>query len=445
MPDNLNSLAADYGLDPGAALLSYPGSQLFPMQMPQQLPQGAPIAPQAAPAQPSSAPVSGALPAAPQAVIPAQGGMADIMGLVGKYFPTGNEYESELKLAREANSKESQAFYDMIQQAMQKPAESPLDKAEMYFRLAAAFGAPTKTGQFSETLGKVGETAADIAKTKRESAKEDRLRNLTLGIEAQKLKMQTAKDDLTTLRTLAAEGMKDKRTIATELIKEYVKSGQPASTAGKQAQDEGLKPGTPEFQKRVAQLGELNMEKQMAAINAQLAGISTAQANLLLNQNKFENTKDQQKKLSPGEVKLKSEAEAALGSIDDAMASLKRAYSLNPQTFDGTLVDKGRRVVLEQTNPQDPRVLATREQVNLLSKGGVEKLRASFGGNPTEGERKILLELEGIDAKSKEERARIMLNTFRALKTRREREQKRFNEITQGLYRETGNPAGELE
>lgn len=441
MPEDLNSLAANYGLDPSAALLSYPGSQLFPMQ-------AAPVAAapvQAAPAVPVAAPAPPAVPAGALPVSGLAGSNPELMSLLSRYFPAGNEYEAELKTARQAANQESQAFYDLIKGAMKSPQESGPDKAEMYFRLAAAFGAPTKTGHFAETLSKVGETAADIAKEKRTASRESQLRNLQLGIEAQKLKMQGAKEDLNTLKTLAAEGMKDKRTIAGELIKDYVKSGQPASSAGKQAQDEGLKPGTPEFQKRVAQIADMNVEKQMSSINATLANMSVAQANLALNQQKFQNVQEQQKKLTPAEVKMKGESEATLGSIDDAMSSLKRAYSLNPQTFDGTLVDIGRRKLMEQTDPKDPRVLATREQENLLSKGGVEKLRASFGGNPTEGERKILLQLEGIDSKSKEERKLIMQNTYRALKARREREQKRFNEITQGLYRETGAPAGEID
>lgn len=385
--------------------------------------------------------------AAPAPVTPAQLAPVnpELMQIVSKYFPADDDYSAELRSARESSKKETQAFYDALQKAITQPSQSGPDKAEMYFRLAAAFGAPTKTGNFMEAVGRAGEAAAGIRKEQRESARESMLRNTQLGIEGQKLKMQSANEDLNTLRTLAAKGMESKRAIATELIKDYVKSGQPQSSAGKQAQDEGLKPGTPEFQKRVAQIADMNVERQMASINSTLANMSVAQANLALNQQKFQNVQEQQKKLTPAEVKLKGESEATLGSIDDAMASLKRAYSLNPQTFDGTLVDLGRRKLMEQTDPKDPRVLATREQENLLSKGGVEKLRASFGGNPTEGERKILLQLEGIDSKSKDERKLIMQNTYRALKARREREQKRFNEITQGLYRETGAPAGEID
>ena len=102
--------------------------------------------------------------------------------------------------------------------------------------------------------------------------------------------------------------------------------------------------------------------------------------------------------------------------------------------------------MLFRSDPKDPRVLATREQKNLLSKGAIDKLRASFGGNPTEGERAALLQLEGLESKSKEERALIMKNTYKLLQARRQREQKRLNDINAGLYRETTTaPSGEIE
>ena len=101
--------------------------------------------------------------------------------------------------------------------------------------------------------------------------------------------MASSKEDLATLRALSAEEMKDKRTVATELLKDFIKSGEPQSTAGKQALDEGLKPGTPEYQKRVEVIGNLNVEARLAQINASLAGMNAQAANLMLAQNKFEN------------------------------------------------------------------------------------------------------------------------------------------------------------
>jgi len=381
--------------------------------------------------------------AAPGSVAGMAAGNPQLMSMLERYFPAGNDYGAEMNAAREVNSREQEAFRNMLQNAMKTPAESGPSKAEMYFRLAAAFGAPTKTGSFFESLGTAGGAAADMLKEKRASASEANAKNLSLTMEAQKLRMSGAKDNLTTLRTLAAEGMKDKRTIAAEMIKDYVNSGKPQSTAGKQALDEGLKPGTAEYQARVSQISDLNTDKQMAAINATLAGMQSNQANTALSAQRFGFQQEQANLLTGPEVKLKTDTETAIGDLEDSISSLKRAYSLNPQTFGGTLLEIAQFKILEQTNPKDPRVLASREQNNLLSKSAIAKLRSSFGGSITEGERAALLALEGLDSKSQEERKLIMLSAYKVLSERKARQDKKLKEILSGAYRQTSS--GELE
>jgi hypothetical protein len=355
---------------------------------------------------------------------------------LSKYTGSGTDYAAEMKAARTAAKAESDRFASMIENAMKGQSSSP-SKEEMYWRLAAAFGSPTRTGDFSENLSLAGKEMAEYAKSTREAQKSDLATKMQLALKAQELKVAGAKEDLSSLRTLAAEDLKDKRAITTELLKQYVKSGEPESSAGKQAKDEGLKPGTPEFQARVKVIAASNVEAQAARIEALFAGINTAQANLLLAQQKFEYGKEKDTKLTPAEVKMKSETEDLIGNADQALRDLKQAYKLNPNTFDGSLLDKGARLLLENTASNDPKVVATRTLENLLSKEAIGKLRASFGANPTEGERAILLQLEGINSKSQKERAAIMLNTFEALGESIKRQKKRLNEINAGLYRDT--------
>jgi hypothetical protein len=387
------------------------------------------IKPIAAPA-PSTTPIS---PAA-----------TDLMAILSRYDDRESAYGKELAAARKRATAETSAFTDMIAKAMQGDTEKP-SKAEMYFRLAAAFGSPTKTGAFGENLALAGKEMAEYAKDVRVANKADKQLRLQLALEAQKIKAQGAREELASLRALAGEEMKDKRA----MLIEYIKSGRPQSEAGKAAIDAGLKQGTPEFTSFVnnyiddkIRSGNL-LKEAMVAIAA--GNLNVAQKGLDIKTSAEKRATEAAGKLTPAEVKLKSEAEATLGGLDDSIASLKRAYALNPNTFDGTLAATAQRKILEQTDPKDPRVLATREQSNLLSKGAIDKLRASFGGNPTEGERAALLSLEGIDSKSKEERAIIMKNTFKLLQARRAREAARLEEIKRGAYRETTPATGELE
>ena len=366
------------------------------------------------------------------------------MAMLGKYFPQGDDYSADLKTARATMTKESEAFNKLLEEAMKAPKESGPSKAEMYFRLAAAFGAPTKTGNFMESLGAAGGAASKMLEERRASEKETRDRRLQLGLEAQKLRMAGAKEDLTTLRQLSTEGMKDKRTIATELIKEYVKSGQPESSAGKQAKDEGLVPGTPEFQKRVGQIAEMNVDRQMAQINAALAGITNAQANQALSQRRFDFQQEQSTKLTAPEIKLKTDTEDLLAQTAQGYKELKRALELNPNTFDTSLVDTAQRKALEAVGSKDPKVVNTRELENVLQKAALSQLKATFGGAISDGERTSLQATQGMESKSIEERGRIMRNASEALKSIYVRNKKRLNEINAGSYRSTQMP-GESE
>ncbi len=397
----------------------------------------------------AAAPVAAPVAAVPQVALPGDQAGGDgrnqqLLSLLGRYFPQGDEYGAELKAARETMTRESEAFNKLLQDAIKQPQETGPSKAEMYFRLAAAFGAPTKTGNFMESLGKAGEAAAAMNKEQREAAQAERARRLQLGLEAQKLRMTGAKEDLNTLRLLAAEGMKDKRTIATELIKDYVKSGQPESTAGKQAKDEGLVPGTPEFQKRVGQIAEMNVEKQMAQINATLANMGTAQANLALAQQKFDFQQTQAAKLTAPELKLKTETEDSLSSLKGAMGDLKRAFDLNKNSMGGSLVDKGARLALEAAGSKDPTLLNTQELENILKGSMISTAAEKMKGVLSDSDLKLLAEVSGAKAKNQEERRRILINAYGALQRGMAKQQKRLNEINQGLYRET-SPAGGLE
>jgi hypothetical protein len=385
------------------------------------------------------------MPAAPAAAVapvavapkpaasPADDRLSGIQALLATYGPKDSAYAADLTAARTAAKAESDAFAKMLKTAMDSPEDAQSSKAEMYFRLAAAFGAPTKTGQFSENLGMVGKELGEYAKGKRASARE----KLALGLEAQKLKVAATKEDLNTLRALSAEEMKDKRAIATEMIKEYINSGKPQSAAGKQALDEGLVPGTPAYQKRVAEVGNLNVEAKMQQIASSLQNLSLAQSNLALRQDQFTNQKAQQAKLTGPELKLKVEAEDLIASSKQSLADLKQAYALNPNSLAGGWLDKGQQFLYEAAGSKDPTIVNTRVLNNLLGSQGLAKLRATFGGSPTEGERAILLELEGIGAKTKDERGQIIKRAYKVLQDRLAREQSRLDAINSGAYRTT--------
>jgi hypothetical protein len=221
--------------------------------------------------------------------------------------------------------------------------------------------------------------------------------------------------------------MKDRRAMATQMIKEYIESGQPQSAAGKQAQDEGLAPGTPAFQKRVSQISELNVEQKMAQINALIGNLTLAQQNQALK-------KEQSGKLTPAEVELKRSTEDSLASIDNAMNLISQAYKLNPNTFDNSTVDFVKRKALEAAGSKDPKLLNTRTLEGLLKNEMISSASEKLKGVLSDSDIKLLQDVQGLDAKSVEERANILRTAYARLKSGKTRQQRRLEDITSGMY-----------
>ena len=141
---------------------------------------------------------------------------------------------------------------------------------------------------------------------------------------------------------------------------------------------------------------------------------------------------------------MKSDLEDQLASGQQSLEDLKQAYKLNTNSFEGGWLDKAQRAALEAAGSKDPKVVNTRVMENLLGAQGLAKLKATFGGAPTEGERAILMELEGIGAKTRKERSEIMMRAYTVLQDRVKREQKRLQQISTGRYRMT-EPTGGID
>jgi hypothetical protein len=108
---------------------------------------------------------------------------------------------------------------------MSERGDSPTSRAEMYFRLAAAFGAPTRTGKFAENLSLVGKEMSEYARGRRSEEADRR----ALGLRAQELRMTGARQDLASLQTLAGQEAAERRAINAKVIESYLRGNQPSA------------------------------------------------------------------------------------------------------------------------------------------------------------------------------------------------------------------------
>jgi hypothetical protein len=393
--------------------------------------------------QPVEAPVA---PIAVQAP-PQSDNMAKMQEMLQAYGTPTNDYAQELEEARRKSNAENEAFMEMFKKAKQ-PENDNLSQAELFFRLAAAAGAPTKTGGFTESLSNINREMADYSKEQTGRRNSD----LELQMKAQQLKAANAKEDLNTLRGLAGESMKDRRALISELIKAEIPKAQ--SEAGKLALDMGLKVGTPEYQQIVsttgmqllqAKINQTLMGPAIAAQNAATSGaqLGVAQGNLAENQqrNDLERLKylDKQKegeKLTPKELDIKWAKEDTLNNLQNAQKMIEQAYDLNDIAYTGNVFDVAKQKYGETFSPEDPTVVNTGKLVNLLSTESLSRMKDVFGSNPTEGERAAQAQLSGALAKSKEVRKDIMLNYMEQLQKRIALEKRRLNQLSEGKSRD---------
>lgn len=125
------------------------------------------------------------------------------------------------------------------------------------------------------------------------------------------------------------------------------------------------------------------------------------------------------------------EADKAVQVGGNAVTALQKALDLNDKSYSGPGAAArgywGSQLGFERgTN--------TEILTNTVTNQALENLRATFGGNPTEGERKILLDVQGAASQSPEVRKRIYQNALQAAQQRIAFNQKMATDMRSGNY-----------
>jgi hypothetical protein len=369
----------------------------------------------------------------------------------------------------EKSATEKQALLDKARERIMARSAGP-DQAEMAFRVAAALGKPTRTGSTFESLGNVAETASEALAQRRKATQELEDLNLKYQLAASDAKGEGQKAQISALSALARSTPKDRLTeiekmqeiiddpkanqkakdnaqaritylttrpsaVKTNEIDQllekindpnvspankkvyqqrlnklnYIPSeakaerdaDKPQSPAGKIAKDEGLVPGTPEY---IARVKALTGEGKGMTLSAQ-----------------------EQKELF--------EAEDIVNASKSVLLNLSKAKELNNKAYSG--FGAGARRTIARNIPgvgESEGVTATTEIENLVLSNGLDQLKAIFGGAPTEGERKILLDIQGSINMSPNERAKIWDRAMAAAARRMKSSQEKMDKIRKGAY-----------
>jgi hypothetical protein len=144
-------------------------------------------------------------------------------------------------------------------------------------------------------------------------------------------------------------------------------------------------------------------------------------------------TSTQPRALSPDELKLKEETESNLQSMRDAEGSLREALRLSPQAYAGPGAGL-RGAAAGATGFDQNSAVATRSLTSIMTEQALSQLRSIFGGNPTEGERKILLDMGASANMSRAEREALLNRAIDAVQRRQSAAERRLREVGSGEY-----------
>lgn len=114
-----------------------------------------------------------------------------------------------------------------------------------------------------------------------------------------------------------------------------------------------------------------------------------------------------------------------------SLEGLRRALELNSVAYDGPFADQ-RSAASALFGDQGG--IATQELKNVITSQALESLKAVFGGMPTEGERKILLEIQGSVDKPKPVREAIYKRAIAAAERRIAANQQKGTALRAGDY-----------
>jgi hypothetical protein len=133
------------------------------------------------------------------------------------------------------------------------------------------------------------------------------------------------------------------------------------------------------------------------------------------------------------------ESDDTVQAAKNIVGTLEAAKKINKDAYSGYFA-KGRAVLASNLPGQTPGADATINIDNMMTGQALESLKTVFGSMPTEGERKILLEMQASVDKTPKQREAIMDRAIAAAQRRSEYAASKAKSIRGGTYLTEGAP-----
>jgi hypothetical protein len=143
--------------------------------------------------------------------------------------------------------------------------------------------------------------------------------------------------------------------------------------------------------------------------------------------------KDTKTPLSAAAQKEVFESDEIAQSSKNAIGMLQEAKNLNGKAYSGYGA-KTRATIRSNLPGESAGANATVDLDNLMTGQALESLKATFGGMPTEGERKILLDMQASADKTPQQRQAILDRAIAAAERRVQFNEQKSNALRSGEY-----------
>jgi hypothetical protein len=345
-----------------------------------------------------------------------------------------------VQTAEGVQRKQMQANLDLINAAradIRNRRVGPSD-AEKWFAIAAALGQPTRTGSFGETVGNLGTLLSKYAGEKRTAEEERALKERELEMKAGMGQLQLLQGDTRSARELLGVSLKQDEARR--------KASQPIFRGTEKLNDGTIvavyeDPATRKLTNRLIGVGEQPMIPVANLTSGGQPVFRMGSKNVLSDGTVVTQFDKPERKLSATEIGLVDEKTKGLNAGKEALININRALELNPTALEGSLTGF-RKSVGALFSSDDPAYVATEELDKMVIGSALTQMKTIFGGNPTEGERKILLDMQGSSNQPRAVRERIFQNARDAVQRRLEADAAILADIRSGGFGRVQPAAG---
>ena len=300
------------------------------------------------------------------------------------------------------------------------------DSSSRYLAMAAAFSKPTVTGSFGETMSNVSNALYE------QKQNQQKLRAQYAPLIMQQVAQQQAREELNAYRLEAQQQAQAAHAQAAALAQQ----GRMDLAAQNQASMDARAVADRALRETLAG----NKAEPPAQIITTPEGVfeRTRDGNLKALVNPANNKPLSGK--TPNSGPMSATLQKELLESDDTVTSsksviglLNQALTLNDTAYSGYGA-KGRAVVRSNLPGESPEANATIDLDNIMTSQALESLKAIFGGMPTEGERKILLDMQASADKTPTQRKSIIDRAVKAAENRASFATQKAKSIRGGTY-----------